>query len=68
MGKIEKEETMGEVHCLHNGSWCILGGVGREARAKIQCLLLLGSRASKTSKSAVGGGGCGVFLTLQRKR
>jgi hypothetical protein len=56
MGKIEREETMGKAHILHNGSQHQRGGIAGEAGVGAP----LGLRASKASKSAVGGG-CGVF-------
>jgi hypothetical protein len=51
MGKIEKEETRGKVHCLRNRSRHRRSGIAGEVGGWAP----LGSRALKASKSEVGG-------------
>jgi hypothetical protein len=62
MGKIEKEETVGKAHILHNGLWrwrCgIAGEVGRGTA------WIKGIKGIKVSS----GEGVWYILSLQRKR
>ncbi len=63
MGKIEKEETMGKVRILHNGSGRRRRGIAGEAGGG-GTTWIEGIKGIKVS----GGGGMGCILTLQRKR